>query len=308
MSTAPQHVVVGAGAIGAKVAALLAEEGQQVRLITRSGSGGGHPLVEAVAADAADADRLTALTQGATALYNCANPPYHRWPQLWPPLAASLLTAAGRTGAVLATASNLYGYGPCPMPMTERTALAATSTKGGVRARMWQEALAAHEAGRVRVTEARASDYLDPGPNSYIGSRVVPALLAGRTARVLGDPDAPHTFTATGDIARFLVVAARDERAWGRAWHVPSHEPVSSRELVGQLCRLAGVPAVKVSAMPGWMLRLAGVFSPLVRELPEVAYQHDRPFVMDSSAARRTFGLEPTPWEEILQSLLKPTP
>lgn len=303
-----RHVVVGAGAVGSQVARLLAEQGDQVRLVTRSGSGPEHPRIERVRADAADSATLTRLADGATALYNCANPPYHRWETDWPPLAAALLGAAERTGAVLATTSNLYGYGPCPMPMTERTPLAPTARKGRVRARMWAEALAAHEAGRARVTEVRGSDYLGATPQSFVHDRVVPAVLAGRTARVLGDPDAPHTWTAPLDTARLLVTVAGDERAWGRAWHVPSHDPVTARALVADLCRAAGVPTVAVKRLPGALIRLGGLFAPILRELPEVAYQHDHAFVMDSSAARSTFGLEPTPWEAILAETLTRTP
>jgi len=303
--TGPTHVIVGAGAIGTALALLLAEQDEQVRVVTRSGSGPQHPRVERVAADATDAGRLTELATGAGALYNCASPPYHRWTTDWPPLAAALLTAAERSSAVLATASNLYGYGPCPMPMTESTPLATTTRKGLVRAGMWRDALAAHEAGRVRITEVRGSDYLGVSPNSFMHDRAVPALLAGKTVRVLGDPDAPHTWTWTGDIARLLAVAARDERAWGRAWHAPSHDPVTPRQLVADLCRAADVDQVEVKPLPAAMIRLAGLFSPPLRELPEVAYQHDRPFVMDSSAAQALFDLKPTPWETILRDTLR---
>ena len=301
---AVRHVVVGAGAVGAQVAALLADRGEQVRLVTRSGSGPDHPAIGRVRADASDPDALTRLAEGASALYNCANPPYYRWDTDWPPLAAALLGAAERTGAVLAVTSNLYGYGPCPMPMTERTPLTPTARKGRVRARMWQDALAAHEAGRARVTEVRGSDYLGATAQSFVHDRVVPALLAGKTAQVLGDPDAPHTWTAPQDAARLLVVVAADRRAWGQAWHVPSHDPVTARGLVADLCRAAGVPTVAVKRIPPALIRLGAVFSPVLRELPEVAYQHERPFVMDSSAARTAFGLEPTPWEVILAETL----
>jgi nucleoside-diphosphate-sugar epimerase len=302
------HVVVGAGAVGSALVRLLIEQGEQVTVVTRSGSGPDHPAVERVRDDAGDAARLTELTTGATALYNCANPPYHRWPIDWPPIATALLLTAERTGAVLTTTSNLYVYGPCPIPMTEQTPLAATSTKGRVRADMWRDALAAHEAGRARVTEIRGSDYLGATDQSMIHSQVVPAALAGRTARVLGDPDAPHTWTYTGDVARLLVTAARDERAWGKAWHVPSHEPVTTRALTAELCRAAGVPTVPVKRIPGIVLRAGGLFSPLLRQLPELSYQTARPFVMDSSAARSTFGMEPTPWEEILTATLERAP
>ncbi|HET9656937.1 MAG TPA: NAD-dependent epimerase/dehydratase family protein [Kineosporiaceae bacterium] len=299
-----RHVVVGAGAVGSAVATLLSRQGHRVVVVTRSGSGPAEPGIERVAADAVDAEHLASLCTGAHALYNCANPPYHRWATDWPPIAAALLEAARRSGAVLATVSNLYGYGPVGGPMTEQTPLAATGTKGRVRARMWLDALAEHEAGRARVTEVRGSDYLGPGSQSQLGDQVVPRLLAGRAASILGEPDVPHTWTYTGDVARMLVTAAADERAWGRAWHVPSHPARTARDVVAMLCELAGVPPVPVRRIPAVLVRAGGLVVPLLRELPEVMHQHVRPWVMDSSAAGQTFGLQPTPWPELLRAHL----
>ncbi len=296
------HVIVGAGPIGSATARLLAEEGHSVRVVTRSGRGLEHPRIERIAADAADTAALSRVATGAAALYNCANPQYHRWTTDWPPLAASLLSAAEKTGAVLVTMSNLYGYGPVDHPMVETDPLAASGHKGRVRAAMWEAALAAHRAGRVRVTEARASDYFGPGAldSAHLGERVVPRILSGQTVWVLGDPDAPHSWSYLPDIARTLAVLGTDERAWGRPWHVPSNPPMTQRAAVEAMARLAGVPAPKVASIPRWVLLAGGVFSPLLRELDEVFYQFDRPFVMDSSAFSTTFGQTPTPMEDAL--------
>jgi nucleoside-diphosphate-sugar epimerase len=297
------HVVVGAGPIGTAVAKLLADQGEQVRIVTRSGGGPSHPAIERVTADAADAARLRELTTGAAALYNCANPPYHRWPTDWPPIAAAMLNAAETSGAVLATTGNLYGYGPVLRPMTEDTPLAATGRKGRVRIKMWQDALAAHEAGRVRVTEVRGSDYVGVGAASVLTLAVLPALAAGRTARVPADIDLPHSFTYTGDVARMLVTAARDERAWGRAWHVPTNPPVMIRDLAQRYFRIAGHPKAKVTGLPRWLPRTIAPFSAMVRELVEMDYQFYAPFVLDSSAATRTFGLTPTDLDAALSEM-----
>ncbi|NJP32690.1 NAD-dependent epimerase/dehydratase family protein [Micromonospora thermarum] len=293
------HVIVGAGPVGTATARLLAERGERVRVVSRRGAGPEHPAVERVAADATDADRLTALTTGAAALYNCANPAYHRWPIDWPPLSAALLSAAGRSGAVLATVGNLYGYGPVDGPMTEATPLAATGTKGRVRNRMWADALAAHEAGRVRVTEVRGSDYLGAGTTS-LTTIVLPAVLAGRRVVVPADLDVPHTFTYVGDVARTVVAAATDERAWGRAWHVPSPPAVTVRELATRAATLAGARAPRMTRLPYAAVWLGGLVNPFARELRETAYQFDRPYVMDSTAAERAFGIAPTPLDEAL--------
>src|SRR5262245_22210423 len=150
------HVIVGAGPVGTGVARLLVERGERVRIVSRRGGGPEHPAIERVAADATHADHLAELSRDAAALYNCANPLYHRWLTDWPPLAAALLTAAERSGAVLAVASNLYGYGPIDGPISDTTPLAATHPKLKLRADMWREALSRHEAGRLRVTEIRS--------------------------------------------------------------------------------------------------------------------------------------------------------
>jgi nucleoside-diphosphate-sugar epimerase len=298
------HVVVGAGAVGTATARLLAARGDLVTVVTRSGSGPSDPAVTRVAADAADADALSRLAADAVAIHNCANPPYHRWTGDWPPLAESLLIAAERTGAVLATVSNLYGYGPVDGAMTEDTPLAARGPKGRVRAQMWEDALAAHRSGRVRATEVRGSDYLGGGAQSQIGDRVVPRLLAGHKVQVLGGADQPHTWTFVDDVARLLVTVATDERAWGRAWHVPSEPPRTQREVIADLCRVGGVPQVRVDVLHRPLLRAVGLVSPVVREVGEVLYQFERPFVLDSTAAQRTFALAPTPWDESLAAVV----
>lgn len=295
-----QHVIVGAGPVGTATARLLAERGERVRVVTRRGTGPAHPAIERIAADAADAERLTALTEGAAALYNCANPAYHRWPLDWPPLAAALLTAAERTGAVLATVGNLYGYGPVDAPMTEATPLAATGTKGRVRNRMWADALAAHQAGRARITEVRGSDYVGPEGTS-LAMMVLPRVLAGQRVFLPVDWDAPHTWTYIPDVARTLVAAATDERAWGRAWHVPSAPAVSMRDLAGRAAALVGAPAPRLTRMPYPMLWVAGLANPFARELRETAYQFDRPYVLDSTAAIATLGVEATPLDRVVK-------
>ena len=298
------HAVIGAGSVGTATALALVDLGHDVVLVTRSGSGPAHPAVRPVAADATDPTALAAAVGRPDAVYNCVNPPYHRWPELWPPMAAAMLEVATTTGAVLVTMGNLYGYGPVDHPMTEGDPLAATGPKGRVRVAMWEEALAAHRAGRVRVTEARASDFYGPGVvrTSFFG-RNVARLLAGRKVWVLGDPDAPHAATYVPDVGRMLAVLGTDERAWGRAWHVPTVPAVSQRRMAELFCEVAGVPAARVGALAPAVLTAAGVVSPEIRGFKETRYQFDAPFLLDSSAATATFGLGATPMETAMAAI-----
>ncbi|MEU1997561.1 NAD-dependent epimerase/dehydratase family protein [Nocardia gamkensis] len=298
------YVVIGAGPVGTATAELLAARGRRVRVITRRGSGPDHPLIERVAADATDSEALIRHCEGAEVVFQCAQPPYHRWATDFPPLAAAALRAAEVTGAALLSVGNLYGYGPVDGPISERHALRPNSVKGRVRAEIWAAALAAHEAGRVRAAEVRGSDYLGAGAKSAFTMVALPAVLSGRRAQFPADPDAAHSWTDVGDTARTLVAVADDESAWGRAWHTPTAPPMSIRELAGLAATVADAPPARVSRMPTAMLWAAGLFDPDAREMREMRYQFDRPFVIDSSAATAAFGIEPTPTADSLRATI----
>lgn len=303
-------LVVGAGGIGTASAVHLLAAGHDVIVATRSGEPGRDPLAGAhgLALDATDAAALTRATRGCDALVNAVNPPqYTRWERDWPPLAAAFLEAAQATGAGLVTVSNLYGYGQVTAPMTEATPLRPNGSKGRVRAAMWEEALAAHEAGRLRATEVRASDYFGPGARSGVSmlNRFVIAPAArGRTARlVVGVPDAPHSWTYLADVGALVATLATDDRAWGRPWHVPTAPPRTMAQVAADVAGLCGIPAPTVRPLPG-AVRAAMRVIPLIRELDETRHQFERPFVLDSRAATATFGLAATPWREALAATL----
>jgi nucleoside-diphosphate-sugar epimerase len=292
------HVIVGSGPVGSSIARLLAGRGESVRMITRSGSGPEHKLVERVAADASDARRLTELAAGAEVVYNCANPKYTEWEQKWFPMNDAMIAAAKATGAVYAITGNLYVYGPQPGGyMREDTPMAAVGRKGKVRIKMWRDAL----ASGVRTVEARGADYIGAGAVGIFSAVLLPAMAKGRTPWVPADLDAPHTFTYTGDMARALVDLAGDERAWGRAWHVPSADPISLRELTDRYCDLIGAPHLTMHKLPRWINHAIGRFNPMMREMAEMDYQFYFPFRLDSSLTARTFGLTATPLEVSLR-------
>ncbi|MEV8547584.1 NAD-dependent epimerase/dehydratase family protein [Streptomyces sp. NPDC051572] len=298
------HVIVGAGPVGTATARLLADKGEQVRLLTRSGGGPEHPGIERRAADASDADALARHAEGALALYCCAGPAYHRWTTDWPPLGAALVHAAELSGAVLVTTGNLYGYGRVDTPMTEQLPQRPNSVKGQVRATLWADALAAHQAGRIRTAEVRGSDYLGAGSMSPFSAMVLPKVLAGRRASMPADLDAPHSWTYVGDVARTLTAVAADKNAWGRPWHVPTAPALSIRTLATRAAELAEAPSARVTKMPTFMLRFAGLINPAAREMLEIQYQLQQPFILDSSAATAAFGIEPTPTDDALRDTI----
>ena len=296
-----KFVVVGAGPVGTETATLLAHGGHEVVVVTRSGRGPELAGVRRVAADASDPAVLTPLVDGAIALVNCANPPrYTDWDRVWPPLAASLLAAAEQTGATWVSASSLYGYGPVDGPMTEGMPDLATDHKGWLRAGMWAEALQRHDAGRIRAVEVRASDYVGAhvGVNGHI-PRHVPTAVRGRAAWVIGRPDLPHTWTDVHDVARALVAVAQRPDTWGQVWHAPSNAPRTQREALTDVLAAVGRPPVRVHGTPRLALSLLGRVLPMVRELDEMSYMFQRPYVMDSTRSQQVLELAPTPWAEV---------
>ncbi|MFC4631330.1 NAD-dependent epimerase/dehydratase family protein [Promicromonospora alba] len=296
-----RHLIVGAGPIGTHVAALLAERGSRVTVASRSGRSTGIDGVEHLALDASDADALARAAEGTDYLYNCANPgDYTQWERVWPSLAASLLSAAERSGAVYAITGTLYPYGPVDVPLSEDLPDAATDHKGRLRARMWAEAKAGHDAGRLRAVEIRGSDYMGRGVggNGHI-SRQVPTALQGKRAVMMGRTDLPHTFTDVADAARTLVAAAEDPGAHGRVWHVPSNAPRTQAQALTDVLASVGKPPVKISSLRGAALGATALVSPFMREMREIIYQWERPYVLDDTAARTRFGITETPWEEV---------
>jgi nucleoside-diphosphate-sugar epimerase len=157
---------------------------------------------------------------------------------------------------------------------------------------MWRDALERHQAGRIRATEVRGSDYLEA--NSLLAFSLAKPLLAGRRGYVPAALDAPHTWTSITDVARTLVTVAGDERGHGRAWLVPSNPPMTVRQLAARFTQVMGAPEPKLSRVPYPMLWGMGLFSPLLRELRATHYQFARPFVLDASSTETTFGVTPS--------------
>ena len=292
-----RHVVVGAGAVGTGVALRLANAGHHVRVVTRSGSGASHERIERIAADASDASRLGEIAVGAHAIFNCANPTYSTWATAWPPMQTAMIAAAEATGARLVTMGNLYAYGADTSPMAATDPLDPPSKKGAIRAAMWEQAIEAHQAGRIRTTEVRASDFFGPGvgESAHLGDRFVPRLLAGKGASIVGHPDQPHSWSYIDDVCDTLALLGNDDRSLGRVWHVPTIAPATAAQMANAICEAAGVTPQKVKRLPSVALRLAGVFSADIREVREMLYQFDRPFVIDAEETTEVFGLRATP-------------
>jgi len=290
------HVVFGTGQVGLALAGRLAGLGIEVRAVSRRRPVALADGVDWRAADATDLDAAADAAKGASAVYQCLNAPYTRWPDLFPPLQRGALAAAERAGALLVTLENVYAYGPTGgKPMTEDLPLAATTSKGQTRAAMTTELLTAAAAGRVRIAIGRASDFFGAGATeSTLGERVFGNAVAGKRADFIGNPDLPHTYSYVPDIAAGLATLGTDERAAGQVWHLPGPETVTTRALLDLVAAEAGHP-VAVRNVPALVLRVMGLVSPLMRGLAEMAYEFEEPFILDTTKFESAFGTAATP-------------
>jgi nucleoside-diphosphate-sugar epimerase len=155
----------------------------------------------------------------------------------------------------------------------------------------------------VRVTEVRASQFIGPGAVSLFTLLVQPRVLGGELALVPADLDAPHSYSYVADVARALVEVSQDSRAWGQPWHAPA-TTISVRKLAERLAEAGNAPAPRLAEMTERELGLLELTAPIWGELPEMHYMSDRPFIVDSSRAEQTFGLKPTPLDDVLNDVV----
>jgi nucleoside-diphosphate-sugar epimerase len=179
--------------------------------------------------------------------------------------------------------------------MREDSPRRASGGKRGVRTAL----LDAREASAANTVSVVASDYYGPGAeNAHAGARMLEAAFGGKRLAAIGNPDLPHSFTYLPDLAAAMVRAAQRPELWNRVLHAPTAPPTTQRAMAEGYARAAGLRPPRVAGIPGWALRALGTVNRQMRELAEMAYQFDAPFVMDSTRSEAALGLSPTPLEE----------
>ena len=236
------QVIFGTGPLGQSVMrALQKRDNIRIRMVNRSGNRDGIPAdVEVIASDAYDENKVKEVTQGASVVYQCAQPGYTEWAEKFPPLQTAILNGTAANGAKLIVGENLYMYGKTDgAPIHEKLPYNAHGSKGITRANMANELLAAHQSGKIKVAMARGSDFYGEGVKaSFMGERVFGFMLEGKAASVFGNIDLPHTQTYIGDFGEAMAILGEREEALGRAWHVPNAEPTStSRQFIERIAR-----------------------------------------------------------------------
>jgi nucleoside-diphosphate-sugar epimerase len=252
-----------------------------------------------VAADLARPEDAKRACAGADVVVVAAQPPYQDWVKHWPPMMRNVIAGAAAAGAKVVFTDNLYAYAPAEGPLSERSPEHATDHKGALRRELGRMLLDAHERGEIRATIGRFSDYYGPHSSSsglHI-TGIVPALR-GRVPRGLFHLDQPHSYHFLPDLARAFAVLVERPEADGRVWILPAAPPITQREILTLVNQQVGRRR-KVGRLTRSMMRVAGLFNPLVREAVSTYVQYDRPWVVDGTRFVETFGpIETTPHEQ----------
>jgi nucleoside-diphosphate-sugar epimerase len=311
-SSTPLHVIVGAGQIGPMIAKRLLARGYRVRMIQRGAFTDVPSGVETVSASVADPGAAAEAMRGASVVYHCANPRYHRWAEELVPLARGITEGAARNGARLVVLDNLYMYRvPADGRLTEATEVGPVSRKGELRVQAARLMLDAHTRGDLSVTIGRAADFFGPRcTNSILGERFWTKLFAGRPVELLGDPDQPHSYSYGPDCADALVHLGLTDPTlsggvdvYGRVWHLPCHPAESTLTWVTRFAHAIGVEP-RFTRLSPLMLRVAGLFIPEAAQVPEMIYQWRTPYILDDSQYRARFGAEPTDLTDAVNATL----
>ncbi|MEU3473167.1 NAD-dependent epimerase/dehydratase family protein [Rhodococcus sp. NPDC006774] len=284
------HVVTGAGPVGWTVAEQLAAQGHSVRVLTRSGSGPEHPMIERRVVDI-ESDDLRPHLSGATAVYHCTHVAYENtvWRNKLVAMEHRVLDAAA--GTVVAFPESLYAYGRVDGPIREDSPRDATFRKLGVRTQL----LAARDAHSTPTVSVAASDFYGPRVlTSHMGERVIAPILAGKPVRVLASADLPHSFTYVPDLAAAMITAAASPSLWNTVLHAPTAPAVSQRAMIEMFSAAAQLPSPKVGTIPAWALRLLSAVPGPMKELGDTLYQFRYPYVLDSSRSEAILGQQPT--------------
>ena len=301
------HVVFGAsGNAGSAILQELVRKGFNVRGINRSGKADVPEGVEMVKADIFNKQESKLAINNASVIYNCVNVPYNRWVDDLIPLTKAFIELGSGNGIKSVIIDNLYMYGrKYDEPLREDMEPLAQTRKGKIRAEITKLYLQAHKEGKINVIICRASDFYGPGViNSTMGARIMTKVLQGKKISVLYNPDVPHSFSFVNDYAKALINLVSSDDVFGQIWHIPTAEPITQREFLEIAIEIAN-KTPKITSLSNFMLNTVALFNPIVKEIKELSYQFEKPFIMNHSKYEKRFGIDVTPHQEAIKTTLE---
>lgn len=304
-----QTILGSGGAIGVELAHALKNYTNEIRLVSR------HPQKvnetdELMAADLLQDSEVRKAVQGSSVVYVTVGYQYSVkvWKESWPKFMTSAIKACEVAGCKLVFFDNIYMYDPNHLDdITEETPVNPSSKKGKIRAEiagMIQDEVA---AGRLTALIARSADFYGPKikANSVLTETVFKNLSSGKKALWMSSVNFKHSYTYTPDAGRATALLGNTDDAYGQVWHLPTDPiPFTGKEWIEAIAGELGVDA-RYQVIPKLMLRLSGLFVPIMREMVEMIYQYDRDYVFNSHKFEKRFDFEPTPYIRGIREIIR---
>lgn len=245
--------------------------------------------------------------KGSKVVYLTAGLPYDTkmWKEYWPLIMKNTIAACKEHQAKLVFFDNVYMYGKVDGWMTEDTPNNPCSIKGEVRAQISEYLMDEIKKENVQGLIARSADFYGPrANNTYINAMVFERLNEGKKPQLLLNSHTKHSYTFTPDAARAMALLGNTEDAYGKIWHLPTDSKVLTGEQFLKHANQVYGRDHKYSITSPFMIQLASIFSPVIRETKEMLYQFKYDYLFDSSPFEKQF-FKATSYEEGIKATLK---
>lgn len=304
-----QTILGAGGIIGRELAKSLPRYTDQIRLVSRSPRKI-NPTDEIMPADLLNGEQVMKAVQGSQVVYLTAGLPYDlkTWQSQWPVIMTNVIEACIRHNARLVFFDNVYSYGRVNGWMTEDTPMNPSSKKGEVRKKIDNMIMDKIESGNLQAIIAKAADFYGPRtPLSFVNVMVFENFRDGKKAQWLINDKVRHSLTYTPDAGKATAILGNTVSAFNQVWHLPTDMNVlAGKEFIEIVAEEFGVKP-RYMVLPRWMIKMAGLFSGIIRESVEMLYQNDSDYLFDSSKFEKAFNFKATPYrrgiQEIVQSM-----
>lgn len=307
----PKIALFGAaGAIGRSIAAALGQAGTPYRVVGRSAATlkktfGAAPLAEITTWDPDSPESVARAAADIDTLIYLVGVNYWQF-ALHPELMRKTLAGAIAAGVKrIVLIGTIYPYGKVASnPIREDQQRRPNSFKGRMRKAQEDLLMQAHADGRIQACVLRLPDFYGPGVEASLLHGAAVAAINGGTADMIGPLDTEHEFVFVPDVGPVVAKLAATPAAYGKIWHLAGAGVTSQRELVSEMERQTGRP-LRLRVAGKTLLRLIGLFKPMVREMVEMHYLLTDPVIMDDSALQGLIGpIRKTPYAEGIRQTL----
>lgn len=305
-----QTILGGNGTIGSVLAKELTKYTNSIRLVSRNPKKI-NASDELFPADLSDAAQVEKAIAGSEVVYLLVGFEYtfKVWQEKWPTLMQATIDACIQHNAKLVFFDNVYCYDINAIPhMTEDSPTNPPSKKGMVRRQIADMLMNATRSGKLTGLIARSADFYGPdNDKSFLIEVVYKNIKKGKTPNWFIKADKKHSFTYTPDAAKATAILGNTPDAYGQVWHLPTDKnTLTGKEMISLFTKEMNVPD-KIFVLPMWLLKLLGLFMPLMREMPEMMYQYDRDYIFDSSKFDTRFNFTPTTYQQGVKETIAQT-